>query len=120
MLKSDIIDQTVTIEEVPAANASHFAILNGNKIRYLVDLRIGRKYISQNFVAYSNKLQLLMNLLPVLPLSLLSKLKVGVYVKAELNPIVRTYCSGQRWNMLVGTYDAKPVSYTHLTLPTKA
>lgn len=107
MLKSEIIDQTVSVEEVPVANATHFAILNGKKIRYLVDLCIGRKYLSQNFIAYSNKLQILMSLLPILPLSLLCKLKLGVYVKAELNPVVRTYCSGQNWNMLVGTYDAK-------------
>nr|WP_295255840.1 phosphotransferase [uncultured Blautia sp.] len=66
--------------------------------------------MSENISTYSKKLSMLMRFIDILPFSLLSSMKLGYFVKAELNTEVETCrlnTKKKHWNMIVGTYDEK-------------
>lgn len=110
MSDSGILQQALKIEKVNRKKATHFALCNGDKIRYLITLNGGKKRLGKNISTYSGKLELLMRLLKWIPLPLLMIAKMGYFVKAELHPAIQKemikICS-QTWNMIVGTYDEK-------------
>lgn len=110
MSDSSILRQAVKIEKVNKKLATHFALCNGNKIRYLIALDDGKLRLSKNIATYSSKLGLLMKLLAYIPFSLLKVGKLGYFVKVCLHPAIqeevqRMNC--EAWNMIVGTYDEK-------------
>lgn len=110
MKDSGIIQQAVEIEKVKGKQASHFALCNGGRIRYLIAIDGGRKRLSDNISTYSNKLGLLMKLLRYLPFAFLREIKLGYYVNATLHPAIEEevqQCHPDSWNMIVGTYDEK-------------
>lgn len=110
MKDSGILQQAVEIEKVKRKQASHFALCNGGRIRYLIAIDGGRKRLSDNISTYSNKLGLLMKLLRYLPFAFLKEIKLGYYVNATLHPAIEEevqQCHSDAWNMIVGTYDEK-------------
>ena len=110
MKDSGILQQAVEIEKVKRKQASHFALCNGGRIRYLIAIDGGRKRLSDNISTYSNKLGLLMKLLRYLPFAFLKKIKLGYYVNVTLHPAIEEevqQCHPDAWNMIVGTYDEK-------------
>lgn len=110
MSDSGILQQAVRIEKVDRVRASHFALCNGDKIRYLIAFEGGRKRLSSNISTYSGKLGLLMKLLDYIPFMVLNEIKLGYYVKVNLhNEIEKEICQlkPDAWNMIVGTYDEK-------------
>ncbi len=101
-----IIEQVVGIEKVNKHPATHFALCNGEQIRYLIDLK-GKKRLSQNLSTYSGKLGILTKTLPVTPFSVLSAGGMGNYVKCELRSEAERKVrelNKRHWNMIVGTY----------------
>ena len=110
MSDSGILQQAVKIEKVNRKQATHFALCNGNKIRYLIALDGGKKRLSKNIATYSGKLSVLMKLLAYIPFSLLKAGKMGYFVRVSLHTAIqeevqRINC--EAWNMIVGTYDEK-------------
>jgi hypothetical protein len=100
----------VEIERVDKTHASHFALCNDDRIRYLIAFEGGKKRLSGNIATYSSKLGLLMKLLTYLPFSMLNTMKLGYYVKSTLHPTIESEVQKLRpdaWNMIVGTYDEK-------------
>lgn len=107
---SGILQQAVKIEKVNKAQASHFALCNGDQIRYLIALDGGKKRLSGNVATYSSKLGLLMKMLVYLPFPVLNMTKLGYYVKVALHPVIEGELQKLKpdaWNMIVGTYDEK-------------
>lgn len=110
MQDSGIVAQVVRIDTSDRKTATHFALCNGAKLRYLIDLYGGKKRLSKNISTYSKKLTILMRILNILPFSVLSILKLGCFVKVELHIEVegcRENAKKKHWNMIVGTYDEK-------------
>lgn len=110
MSDSGILQQAVKIKRVNRKQATHFALCNGDKIRYLIAMKGGKKRLSGNISTYSGKLGLLMKLLKYLPFAALKNIKLGYYVRAELRPVIKDEVrrlNSDAWNMIVGTYDEK-------------
>lgn len=110
MQDSNIVSQVVKIENASRKAATHFALCNGSRLRYLIDLDGGSKRLSGNISTYSKKLGLLMYFINAIPFSLLNWMKLGHFVKAELNKEVETCrrnVQKRHWNMIIGTYDEK-------------
>lgn len=110
MQDSGIVKQVVKIDRTNRQEATHFALCNVSRMRYLIDLHGGKKRLSNNISTYSNKLGLLMRFISVLPFSLLARLKLGYFVVAELHEEVeelRQSTKKNQWNMIIGTYDEK-------------
>ena len=101
-----ILDQVVDIEKTDKHSFTHFALCNGDQIRYLIKPK-GKKRLSQNISSYSGKLGLLMKVLPITPFALLFIGHMGYYVRCELKPEVKNALNKlnkESWNMIVGTY----------------
>lgn len=110
MQDSNIVSQVVKIENASRKTATHFALCNGSYLRYLIDLNSGAKRLSKNISTYSKKLGLLMQFINIIPFSILNNIKLGYFVKAELNTEVercRRNIKKKHWNMIIGTYDEK-------------
>ncbi|QXE19768.1 hypothetical protein [Clostridium sp. 001] len=110
MNNSGILQQVVKIEKVNKESATHFALCNGDEIRYLIALQGGKQRLSQNIATYSNKLSLLMKMLNYLSFSVLKVVGLGYYVKAILHSeIEKQYQQtvSDDWNMIIGTYGGK-------------
>lgn len=110
MADSGIIKEVLNLEKVNKSQATHFALCNGDVIRYLVDLNGGKKRLSGNISTYSGKLGLLMKIINILPLSALKAGKLGYFVKVSLENSVegqRKKTGTKAWNVIVGTYDEK-------------
>lgn len=110
MQDSNIVSQVVKIENTNRKTATHFALCNGSQLRYLIDLNGGAKRLSKNISTYSKKLNLLMRFIDIIPFSILSSIKLGYFVKAELDADVEACRKNTRkkhWNMIIGTYDEK-------------
>ena len=102
MQDSNIVSQVVKIESTDRKTATHFALCNGSRLRYLIDLDGGAKRLSKNISTYSKRLRLLMQFINVIPFSLLNWMKLGYFVKAELNKEVETCRKNtqkKHWNM---------------------
>lgn len=110
MSDSGILQQALKIEKVNRKQATHFALCNGDKIRYLIALDGGKKRLSKNISTYSGKLGLLMRLIESIPFSVLMIGKLGYYVRADLHSAIesqRKKTGTEHWNVIVGTYDEK-------------
>lgn len=110
MQNSNIVSQVVKIENTDRKKATHFALCKGSYLRYLIDLNNGAKRLSKNISTYSKKLSLLMYFIDIIPFSILHCMKIGYFVKAELNfevEICRRNTQKKYWNMIIGTYDEK-------------
>lgn len=110
MQDSNIVLQVVKIENTNRKSATHFALCSGLHLRYLIDLDGGAKRLSENISTYSKKLSLLMQFINIIPFPILNLMKLGYFVKAELNKEVETCRQNiqkKHWNMIVGTYDEK-------------
>ena len=110
MSDSGILSQAIQIHKTNKKNATHFALSNGNRLRYLIDLSGGKERLSRNISTYSKKLNLLMKLINFIPFSLLKKGKLGYFVNAKLHPVIeecRRSTNKSNWNMIIGTYDEK-------------
>lgn len=110
MQDSNIVSQVAKIENASRKTATHFALSNGTYLRYLIDLNSGAKRLSENISTYSKKLGLLMQFINIIPFSILTNIKLGYFVKAELNTEVercRRNIKKKHWNMIIGTYDEK-------------
>lgn len=110
MLCSEIIDQVLRLDKVSRGKATHFVVCNGEKIRYLIDVRDGKKMLCKNLSIYSIKLFILVQLLKIMPLAILEVAGLGCFVNCKIdskvyNPIMRLNPDG--WNLIVGTYDIK-------------
>lgn len=106
------IENVLNIKDATKKQATHYAICNGGKIRFLiaVDSRCTKKRLVGNISAYSGKLNILMKLLCVLPYGVLSAIKSGKYVNVTLADQVKTVFekSGyDRWNAIIGSYVEK-------------
>lgn len=110
MKDSVIIKQAVEIEPVAKKDATHLALCDKNRIRYLIAVNDGKKRLSNNISTYSKKLRLLMWYLEYLPLSALALCKLGYFVKASLHPAIKDIfykTDSSAWNMIAGTYNEK-------------
>lgn len=110
MQDSNIVSQVMKIENTNRKTATHFALCNGSRLRYLIDLDGGAKKLSENISTYSKKLSLLMQFINIIPFPILNWMKLRYFVKAELNNEVETCRKNtqkKHWNMIVGTYDEK-------------
>lgn len=105
---SSILDEVLIHQPCAPAQASHFVLCNGARMRYLISLRGGTRHLVRCVAAYGGKLALLLRLLPYLPFRLLCTAHLGFYTKADLHPEVSTALPADcHWNMLIGTYDSK-------------
>lgn len=107
---SGILKQALKIQNVDRKCATHFALYNGDQIRYLIAINDGKKRLSNNISAYSSKLGLLMKLLRYLPFILLKEIRIGCYVRVTLHPEIQkevNHLNLDKWNVIVGTYDEK-------------
>lgn len=112
-----ILEDVIQIKPTNKNNATHFAVCNDGKIRYLIALDGGKKRLIVNLSSYSKKLSLLMRMLDVIPLSLLRTGKLGYFVEVKFCDELLNYIDiivqnvykieYYQWNMIVGTYDDK-------------
>lgn len=105
---SPILSQVVEIEPCAPSCATHFALCNGRRLRYLISMEGGCRPLVRSVASYGGKLALLMRLLPLLPYRLLAAAHLGFFARVRLHAAVQAVLpQGMGWNMLVGTYDAK-------------
>lgn len=77
-------------------------------MRYLVHVGTGAIPLRRCVASYGGKLALLLRLLPCLPYRLLSFVHLGFFAEVALRPSVASMLGeGERWNVLVGTYNEK-------------
>ncbi|WP_418747613.1 hypothetical protein [Frisingicoccus sp.] len=110
MTGSGILQQAIDVKKSSKKAATHFALCNGNKIRYLIDLHGGKRRLSGNIATYSRKLGLLMKMINFLPFGVLEVGKLGYFAEARLHPEIERQKETTRtasWNVIVGTYDEK-------------
>ena len=104
---SGILEEALRITPCPASKASHFVLCNGEKIKYIIDLKDGRQHLIANVTAYSKGLALLLKLLPIIPYGILKLTKLGYFAHVNLHQaIAHLIPENHRWNILVGTYDS--------------
>lgn len=105
---SPILSQVAEIEPCAPACATHFALCNGRRLRYLISVRGGCRPLTRSAASYGGRLAFLLRLLPVLPYRLLAVARLGFFAKVKLHAAVQDMLPRDSgWNMLVGTYDAK-------------
>lgn len=105
---SPILAQVVDIQPCAPSCATHFALCNGRRLRYLIALRGGCRPLTRSVASYGGKLALLMRMLPLLPYRLMAAAHLGFFARTALHPAVQSLLPQDRgWNLLVGTYDAK-------------
>lgn len=109
---SYFVESVLKIKKTLKRYATHYAITNGGKLRYLVALnsKQAKARLSGNLSTYSGKLKMLMKFLPYLPFGILSVGGMGEYVSVRVveevdNVIKRLGCSS--WNVIVGNYVEK-------------
>lgn len=115
-------ETTVKCKDTKGTDDTHLAILNGDKVRYLISnngrLRNrARKVLANNISSYSRKLGLLMNSLTVIPDFALRFAHLGKLVSVTLPEeilSIMTEVAEQRWfrkkwsyNIIVGNYVKK-------------
>lgn len=105
---SPILSQVAAIEPCAPACATHFALCNGRKLRYLIATEGGCRPLVRSAASYGGKLAMLLRLLPLLPYRVLAAAHLGFFARARLHAAVQELLpQGASWNLLVGTYDAK-------------
>lgn len=110
MEDSGILQEVIKIKKVNKANASHFALCNGDKVRYFIDLNSGKERLSSNISTYSGKLKLVMKMLKIFPLEIFQIFHLGYFANVKLEKNVeskRKKTKTKYWNVIVGTYDSK-------------
>lgn len=103
------IQDALEIADAISRDATHFAITNSGKIRYLIDLnhKSSRRRLSKNISAYSSKLNLLLRLLIALPYRVFELLHIGKYVKVTPEQQIMEVLNELNldcWNVIVGSY----------------
>ena len=112
MLGTGILENTIIYKKTTRKHATHFALCNGKKIRYLISLNEGKERLIKNISSYSIKLEILMKVIRFLPFSFMEKCKLGYFIEARIceevqEVINNTTKSSRLWNLIVGTYDKK-------------
>lgn len=108
MSSSGILEDVLHYRACRKAQASHFVLCNGARMRYLISLNGGTAYLVRSVAAYGGKLAFLLRLLRFIPFQLLRLVRLGYYVQADLHPAVNEVIPPTcHWNMLIGTYDEK-------------
>lgn len=105
---SPILSQIAEIESCAPSRATHFALCNGRRLRYLIATNGGCRPLTRSAASYGGKLAVLLRLLPLLPFRLLAAAHLGFFARVGLHPAAQAAIPQKMgWNMLVGTYDAK-------------
>lgn len=117
MDNSSILDNTIHITNAKRSKATHFALCNQGKIRYLITRKKGLNRLRRSLSCYSYKLAALIRLLDSIPYGTWPWIRLGHFVKAELSDELkiamedvtkqRFGTSDYKWNVIVGTYDDK-------------
>lgn len=117
MNMENILEQSLKIKKSTIKKSTHFAICNGDRIRYLVSLEKGKRKLVSIISSYSNKLLLLVKLLNLIPLNILKIIRIGYFVEVILDDEILEYINmvmeynyknrKYKWNMIVGTYNNK-------------
>lgn len=102
---SGIMEEAMCLHRCSAAQATHFVLCKGAKLRYLIELRRGAQPLRRAIASYGGKLDLLLCLLHVIPYRFLAKAGLGYFAEVQLHPAVAEMVpKGSAWNVLVGTY----------------
>lgn len=105
---SPILSQVVNIEPCAPSCATHFALCNASRLRYLIATNGGCRPLTRSVASYGGKLTVLLRLLPILPFRLLAAAHLGFFAKVSLHPAAQAVLPQKMgWNMLIGTYDTK-------------
>ena len=112
MLGTGILESVIKYKNTSIQDATHFVLCKGEKFRYIISIKHGKKYLSRNLASYSNNLTLLMKTINFLPFNIMQKLKLGYFVKATICLEVQEFINktaqyNRLWNVIVGTYDKK-------------
>lgn len=110
MADSGIMKDVLRIEKINKSQATHFALCNGEVIRYLIDLNDGKQRISKNISTYSGKLGILMKMINIVPFYFFKVVNIGCFVRVKLEHSVeeqRKQTDTKFWNVIIGTYDKK-------------
>lgn len=106
----NILDQCVSIHKTKKSKSTHFALCNGDKLRYLIDINNGKNELVKNISTYSSKMKILMIFLKLFPLSILQFAKLGYFAKVQVDDVIENVFIKNNitnWNMIIGTYDEK-------------
>lgn len=99
------MEEAMHVRRCSAAQATHFVLCKGAKLRYLIELRRGACALRRAVASYGGKLELLLRLLSLIPYRLLSCAGLGFFAEVTLHPAVAAMVpAGHVWNVLVGTY----------------
>jgi hypothetical protein len=84
------VDSIIMASRVSPDRATHFAIYNGNYVRYYIALSEGvgksaGRRLAKNISAYSDKLGMLMKLLGIVPYRILQFAHIGAFVRLEVD-----------------------------------
>ena len=112
MLGSGIIESVINYEKSSKNNATHFVICNGEKLRYFISLKNGKKYLVNNISSYSSKLSIMLNLIKFAPFFIIELFGFGYFVKSDINKNIKGFINqisndSTTWNAIIGTYDEK-------------
>lgn len=103
---SNILNEAICFHQSAMANATHFALTHGNKVKYFINLKHGLQPLRRCIATYNRKLSFLMFFLPLIPWQLLRMLRLGYFARVDIHPHIQQFIpDGNIWNILVGTYD---------------
>lgn len=117
-----LIDSIITAYNVPKTEATHFAIYNGDKVRYYVAIKkninkLASRRLSNNITSYSGKLDMIMKLVGRVPYDVFHSMNIGQFVQLDIDGQVEKAIDRVRrevlktgmvyWNVIVGNYVEK-------------
>lgn len=104
---SGILQDALTIVRCDRKEATHFVIQHGNRLKFLIDLKSGIRYLKRTIAAYDSGLILLLRLISFIPKRLLILAKLGFFANVKLHPTIAEHVpTDARYNILVGSYDS--------------
>lgn len=104
---SGILEEALKISKCSKKRASHFVFCRGQKIKYIIHTgKTSKQHLLRTVTPYNKKLDLLLHLLPIIPLSFLRLVGLGYFAQVTPHPSIKNSIpEGSNWNILVGTYD---------------